>query len=273
MSVILRGNGQDTVRINGRAVSYQGAGHLRQDVSTEAALQKVKNNGLDEIFLNVRLENGKTERVVLYGDTLDLTFMRVSKTPQVTVNGKVATLVGFDHEPTTLAEGALQGAKQGLADAFDTLSRLAQSFLTSLVGGGLAVIGGGALLSLLATTTGAGATLGAALGAIAAPVTTASLGLAALAFVLIAVNGAVKGAMAAVQSQPKMDTIAGILEEAMALPAPRIDDPSGRTGEPFPIVTPDPVRIDTPSPVRREGRSTPAPEPVEPGRPRFRRFA
>ena len=265
MSVILNGNGQDVVRINGRALAYQGAGHVRADVPTEAALQKVKSNGLDEVFLNVRDDAGKTHRIVFYADQLDLSFTQFKKTPQVSINGRTATLVGFDQEPTTAIDGAVEGAKQGLADAFDTLSRLAQSFLGNLVGGGIGVIGAGALLSLVATATGAGAGLGAALGAIAAPLTGGALMLAAVSFGLIAINGAVKGAMTASQRQPKMDTIAGIVEEANQLPAPRIDGEILKRAIPGGSMSGD----------KRSGRlgSLPAgPSPVVGQPPRFRRI-
>lgn len=269
MPVII-GNGRDVVRINGRIENYQGIGHIRRDVSTDVAVAKIKNDGLDEYFINVRDDQGKTQRVVVYGDQLDFSWRKAGKMPTVTINGREATLVAFDKEQTSFGRGAIEGIKSSLGDAFQSLSDLAKTTLGKVVEGGAATIVGGTALLAFAKPLGLlGTGLGATLGTIATPIAWGALVVGGLALLAIIVSGAFKGASAAMVNHPKLEAITEITGEANDLDSQQPYSPPGssianqRPTPPAPF-TPQPPVVAPLTPVPPAAPSMPVLQPVRP---------
>ena len=121
---VLRGN--DVVTINGGRLAPQGIGYLATNVTPAQAAEKTKANGMDEMILAVEGDNGGVEHVLVYGDQLDFSFRDKNAIPQITVNGKAATLLAFEDEANTGMERGWRGAKQGMSDAFDTMGSIAK---------------------------------------------------------------------------------------------------------------------------------------------------
>lgn len=198
------GNG---VTINGVAVGYQGRGALRADVSTEKAAEALKNNGLDEIILSYKNDQGKTERVVVWGDQLDLSFRKKNSEPVVTVDGRPAKIVHYENEATTFGEGALRGAAEGYRDAFDAVASAGKSTISKLaIGTGVVMTGS----MYLAATKGAGAiVIGAA---VAKPVAIGAVTVGAVAVVAVGAAGALKGGFGAQANLPRTETLAAVVD-------------------------------------------------------------
>jgi|GEM_PF-1490400 hypothetical protein len=279
---VLLGNGRDVITVNGHRVQYQGIGHLRPDMPTDAAVEKTKHSGLDEYFINVKDEQGRTQRILVYGDHLDFSFRNSHSEPEVTVNGKQGKLVAFESEPNDFFRGVIEGAKSSLGDAFDALGTVAKGIIGSsssttalTVAGvtGVSVFGGVALLS------GTGmihAGILTTLMAAAQPITYAALGVAAVAMLIVAISGAIKGGSNAMLNHPKMETIAAVMGESNDLQSQKPFNPAAPDPdrpEPPPVANPvKPPVFDAPQqstpkvsrPVRPPMRMVPVP-PADPG--------
>lgn len=210
-------SGNDVVTINGGRLAQQGIGYLATGVTPAQAGEKTKANGMDEIILAVENESGQSELVMVYADKLDFSFRDQNSVPQITVNGKRATMLHFEDEANTGMERALRGAKQGFSDAFDTMGSIAKKTMerapimagaTFLAGTGWIIVGREAAV----------ATLRAAAGALARPVAMTGLAVIGVGSLVILAAGLVKGLMGG--GQPKMETLAGVISDKPVRPAP-----------------------------------------------------
>lgn len=250
---VITGNGSDIIRINGRAVQYQGIAHLKTNMPTQMAAQQLKNDGLEEYFINVRDDKGRTHRILVYGDRLDFSFERSNTVPQVTVNGRPATLVCYDDEPTTFWQGAIAGFSKGWTEALDAISNSSKALITNIAVAGAAAIAGGTALTMFGSTLGLGDTLTATAGGI----TSSVLWLGAGAALAVAIAIMLKGGFEAMGNKPNMAAIAAVTEEAddLSPSKPRSQDGTPTVGPrpvppvPAPPVTPPPVDPVDPSPI------------------------
>lgn len=247
---VISGNGNDVIRINGKAVNYQGIAHVRKDMPMHQAVTTTKENGLDEYYINVKDDQGKTQRIIVYGDRLDFTFRGQAKEPSIEVNGKRAKLVAFENERTSFIEGVVEGAKASLGEAFATVSQLAKTTLGNIVGAGALTLAGGATLLAIAKPLGLVTKgFGAVLATMAQPITMGALAVAATSVLLIALAGAIRGGSAALTNHPRMETIATITGEANQLDAQHPYDPSQGGTRDVPPVTPQRPTPPATSPV------------------------
>lgn len=259
---VISGNGNDVIRINGKNVQYQGIAHVRKDMPLHTAVSTTKENGLDEYYVNVQDDQGKTQRIVVYGDRLDFAFRGTRKEPMIEVNGKQGKLVAFENERTSFVEGVVEGAKAALGDAFATVSQLAKTTLGNIVGAGALTMAGGATLLALAKPLGLVTKgFGAVLAGMAQPITLGALSIAGISILLIAIAGAIRGGSAALTNHARMETIATITGEANQLNAQHPYDPNGEGPKDVPQV-PQPQRP-TPPPVSQPQAWVPTP-PAEP---------
>lgn len=201
------------VVVNNKQVSYQGIGHLRDDVATADAADKTKGNGLDEYILVDKNAQNKDERVLVYGDKLDFSFQKKNSVPKVTVDGRAATMVYSHHEVhgffDGFANGLVDGFKKGFENASSTGSRLLEGIAltggATFVGGSIFTIAthGVGLESMMSAVTTLGPTVATGTG----------LALAA-GFGFIVLGTAFKDAFAALQNKPDTSAIAGLTTEA-----------------------------------------------------------
>ncbi len=247
---VISGHGNDVIRINGKAVNYQGIAHVRKDMPVHTAVGTTKENGLDEYYINVKDEQGKTQRIIVYGDRLDFGFRGTAKEPTIEVNGKRAKLVAFENERTSFVEGVVEGAKASLGDAFATISQLAKTTLGNIVGAGALTLAGGATLLAFAKPLGLITKgFGAVLATMAQPITLGALGVALTSVVLIALAGAIRGGSAALTNHARMETIATVTGEANQLDAQHPYDPTEGGPKDLPPVTPQRPTPPATSPV------------------------
>lgn len=283
---VISGNGNDVIRINGRNVNYQGIAHVRKDMPLHTAVTTTKENGLDEYYINVKDDQGKTQRIIVYGDRLDFAFRGQAKEPTIEINGRRAKLVAFENERTTFVEGVVEGAKASLGDAFATLTQLAKTTLGNIVGAGALTLAGGATLLALAKPLGLVTKgFGAVLATMAQPITMGALAVAAGSVLMIALAGAIRGGSAALTNHARMETIATITGEANQLdaqhpyngdtaqkdvPAPQPQRPTPPSVErsqdwrPTPPVVVQPVLQRPMPPAVQPGAQRPTPPGVKP---------
>lgn len=224
---VISGNGQDVIRINGKSVQFQGIAHVRKDMPLHTAVGTTKENGLDEYYVNVKDDQGKTQRIVVYGDRLDFAFRGTKREPMVEINGRQGKLVAYENERTSFAEGIVEGAKASLGEAFATVSQLAKTTLGNVVGAGALTMAGGATMLAVAKSLGLVTKgFGAVLATMAQPITLGALAIAGASILLIALAGAIRGGSAAMTNHPRMESIATITGEANQLDAQHPYDPS-----------------------------------------------
>ena len=121
-------------------------------------------------------------------------------------------LLHFDDEQNTFVEGAVQGVVTGIRNAFDAIETLGKNSIQGVAVAGAASLVGGTIWVL--------ASKGAALEIIKSAVLTLGPGIATTAGMLslsavglVILAGAVKGAFGALQNQPKMETITGLIND------------------------------------------------------------
>jgi hypothetical protein len=207
---VIRGN--DVITINGRRINVQGAAHLRDDVSPADAAAKTKGNGMDEMIIGLKGKDGKSERVLIWGDHLDFRFREREAQPEIKINGQRGVLIHYDDEQNTFVEGAVNGVVTGIRNAFDAVETLAKNSIQGVALAGAASLVGG--------TIWVAATKGAALEIIKTAIMTLGPGIATTAGMLslsavglVVLAGAVKGAFGALQNPPKMETITGLIND------------------------------------------------------------
>jgi hypothetical protein len=244
-------NDVNVITINGKRLNAQGVARLKESVSSEDAATKLKGAGFDEMIFSTTGPDGKPERLVAWGDTLDFSFRNKRSIPNVTVDGNPASMIAFSNEPVTLWRGTLRGVVDGIKNAFDAIEGMAKNSIA-----GVAVASGAAMLG---STVWVVASRGAALDLIKTAVLTFGPGLAsavgALSFGaigLVIIAGAVKGGMTALNGQPKMEAIAGVIDDRPpALPGAAAATPA------TPATPAEPLKLEAPTPSAPAAKVTP----------------
>lgn len=230
------------ILVNNKKVSYQGVGHLREDVATTDAATKTKGNGLDEYIISDKNAENKAERVLVYGDKLDFSFQKQNSVPQVTVDGRPATMVYSHHEVHGFFDGFGNGLVDGFKKAFDSASGVGERLLSGIaIAGGTAFVGGSVV-----TIATHGVGLDSVMMAVTklGPMVATGTGLAAAAGLgFIVLGTAFKEAFEALQNKPDTAAIAGLTDEA---------NPNAAS---LPKPTPDPTPATTKGPLYRHNRS------------------
>ncbi len=100
------------ISINRQNIAVQGIRELRAGITVEQAVQKTRNNGLDEVFFK---SNGRT--YVAYGDALKISDLRKNEIPAVMFNHMSADIIAYDDEANSYLEGAMRGATEEIGHA------------------------------------------------------------------------------------------------------------------------------------------------------------
>ena len=196
------------LQINGQSIPAQ---HIRElTVSAETARQSMRNNGFDEVLVHDEQQN---KDYVIASTSMDLHALRSNHPATLTLDGRAVSLIDYDDEQTSAAQGAMQGVRNGWRDLADTTIGAVRTAVGSLgAGGSLAMIGtavGGSAYyfmksgSMQAAAEGskgvmAAATRGLATGGLT---TMKVIGIAALAgAAVVTVAGAIRGANDAVST-------------------------------------------------------------------------
>jgi len=218
--------------INGKAVPVQGIRALRPGITIEQAVQKTKNNGLDEVFFQ---SSGRS--YIAYGDSLNLSGLKSNKIPTVTFNGAKADVVAYDDEANSVWEGMTKGAvdeiKTGMTAVRTAISNLVTTVTPAVAAaGGIGVAGfgvysmwrasqtagtvGATLAASGAAAGGAGAWIGDALrGSVVGGLKVAAIS-GAVGLGILGGYGAVRGALEARSATKDLSTIASVTEEGSA---------------------------------------------------------
>ncbi|MEB3329246.1 MAG: hypothetical protein VKQ33_08460 [Candidatus Sericytochromatia bacterium] len=207
---VIRGN--DVLTINGAQVAKQGLAYLRPGVTPDQAALATKNNGLDELILGFEGENGKTERVIVYGRDLDLSFRAHPGEPVILLNGRRGMLLHFDDEMNAGGQRVIRGINNGFRDAMDVVSSMARKSVDAAgLAGGAAFLGGS--IWVIATKGAALPVIGQAAGFLA-PKVALGVGATALVGVVLIVASAVLKALAGGKPDPRMETIAAVIDDS-----------------------------------------------------------
>lgn len=217
--------------INGKAIPVQGIRALRPGITIEQAVQKTKNNGLDEVFFK---SNGRT--YIAYGDSLNLSGLKSNKIPAVTFNGAQADAIAYDDEANSVWEGMTKGAvdeiKNGMTAVRTAISNLVTTVTPAVAAAGGVGVAGlgiyqmwrasqtagtvGAALATTGATSGIGSWVGEALrgsvvGGLKVAAVSGTVGLG-----ILGAYGAVRGALEARNSTKDLSTIASVTEDGSA---------------------------------------------------------
>lgn len=157
---VIRGN--DVVTINGARIAKQGMAHIKPGMTVEAAADKTKNNGMDEMIIGFMGADGKAERMIIYGDNLDFSFRKSKNEPDIRINGEPGILLAFDDEQVGFGERFGAGLRNGFREAADTIGMLAKKTIDNLP----LFVGGTALGGTLLFTFAKGAAVEAVKNAI-----------------------------------------------------------------------------------------------------------
>lgn len=217
--------------INGKAIPVQGIRALRPGITIEQAVQKTKNNGLDEIFFQ---SNGRS--YVAYGDSLNLSGLKSNKIPTVTFNNAKADVVAYDDEANSVWEGMSKGAvdeiKTGMTAVRTAISNLITTVTPAVAAAGGVGVAGlgiyqmwrasqtagtvGATLAASSASSGVGSWIGEALrGSVVGGLKIAAVS-GAVGLGILGGYGAVRGALEARSTSKDLSTIASVTEEGSA---------------------------------------------------------
>jgi hypothetical protein len=194
--------GNAALTMNGKLVPAQ---HIRElTVSPETARQAIRGNGFDEMV--VRDEKAGKDYLIA-SNKLPLGPLRSNKPIDLRINGNQATLIDYDNEQTSLAEGAMTGVRNGWKDLAETTIGAVRTAVGTLgAGGSIAMVGtavGGAGYYFVRSGSINGAKIGArgfmqaaSKGMLQGGLTTMKvIGIAAIAGAgVITIAGAIKGA-------------------------------------------------------------------------------
>lgn len=206
---VIRGN--EVLTINGVRIAKQGLAPLRQDITSDQAALVTKNNGLDELILGIRNEDGKTERVIVYGRDLDMSFRHKREVPDIRVNGRAARIIHYDDEMTAAGQRGARGFTLGVREAMDSITVAARR---AIEGAGFA--GAGAFIG---GTIWVVASKGAALeiiknaAIILAPKIAVGIGATALFGMGVMVVSGLLKALVGGPADPRMETIAAVIDD------------------------------------------------------------
>jgi hypothetical protein len=250
---VIRGN--DVLTINGVQIAKQGAAHLRPGVTSDQAALATKNNGMDELILGFEGEDGKAERIIVYGRDLDLSFRALAGEPEIFLNGQRGMLIHFDDEMNATWQRFVRGVNNGFKDAMDVVSSMARKSVDATgYAGGAAFLGGS--IWVVATKGAALPVIGQAAGFLA-PKIAIGVGATALIGVGLIVASAMLKAIAGGKPDPRMETIAAVIDDN---PAKGI---AGKPVHPAPPSEPtEPVNSPLPSVPLPNVPLTPPPGPV-----------
>jgi hypothetical protein len=241
--------------INGKAVPAQ---HIRElTVPAEQARQAIRNNGFDEVI--VRDEVNQKDYIVA-STKLAIGPLRSSKPIDLTINGHKASLIDYDNELTSTAEGAFTGARNGWKDLADTTIGAVRTAVGTLgAGGSIAMVGGavgGAAYYFVRTGSVNGAKIGArgfmsatSKGLLQGGLTTMKvIGIAAVAGAgIVTVAGAIRGATEA-NNTSRAQNFASISRISIAQGSTQRPTPADPT-----IVAPVTAPADTNTVIKPEG--------------------
>jgi hypothetical protein len=230
---VIRGN--DVLTINGIQVAKQGAAHLRPGVTSDQAALATKNNGMDELILGFEGENGKAERIIVYGRDLDLSFRGRPGEPEIFLNGQRGMLIHFDDEMNAGGQRVIRGINNGFKEAMDVVSSMARKSVDATgLAGGAAFLGGS--IWVIATKGAALPMIGQAAGFLA-PKIAIGVGATALVGVGLIIASAVLKALAGGKPDPRMETIAAVIDDNPAKGiAGQPGQPDRPTASPLPSV-------------------------------------
>jgi len=214
--------------INGQQIQVQGIRPLRPGISIEQAVQKTKNNGLDEIFFT---SNGRS--YVAYGDSLNMSGLRKNAIPAVMFKGQSADVVAYDDEINGVWEGARKGAVDEIKTGMNAVRSAVGNLITTVqptvaVVGGIGIAGMGVYqlwrgsqgaigVSMAASGSAAGvgagswivdALKGSVVGGLKIAAISGGVGLA-----ILGGYGAIRGALEARNTSKDLASIASITEE------------------------------------------------------------
>lgn len=216
--------------INGRQIAVQGIRPLRPGITIEQAVQKTKNNGLDEIYFT---SNGRN--YVAYGDSLSMSDLKRNKIPAISFNSLQADVIAYDDEANSVWEGMRKGAVEEIKTGMNAVRTAISNLITTVqpavaVAGGVGIAGVGIYqvwrasqtagvvgASLTASSaSGVGQWIGEALrGSVIGGLKVAAIsGAAGLG--IMGAYGAVKGALEARTGNQDLSSIASVTEEGSA---------------------------------------------------------
>lgn len=214
--------------INGRQVPVQGIRQLRPGITIEQAVQKTKNNGLDEVFFN---SNGKN--YIAYGDSLNLSGLKRNQIPTITFNGAKADVVAYDDEANSVWEGMSKGAVEEIKTGMNAVRTAVSNLVTTVTpavaaAGGVGIAGlgiyqmwrasqtAGTIGASMAASSAAGGAVGwigeALRGSVVGGLKIAAIS-GAVGLGILGGYGAVKGALEARSTTKDLSTIASVTEE------------------------------------------------------------
>ena len=260
-----------TLTINGQQISVQGIRPLRPGITVEQAVQRTKNNGLDEIFFT---SNGRA--YVAYGDSLNLSGLKKNAIPAVMHQSQQADVIAYDDEVNSVWEGMRKGAVEEIKTGMNAVRTAVSNLITTVqptvaVAGGIGIAGmgvyhlwrtaqGGAIGASMGLASGASAGAGqwiidalkgSVVGGLKIAAISGGVGLA-----IMGGYGAIKGALEAKETQKDMASIASITEEGSSPlnGGQALNWPDAGT----PVNTPEPTQ---PAPVAPVSPVTPQPGP------------
>jgi hypothetical protein len=139
----------DNFSINGQALLVQGVKEVDPAQSIQEAAQKTKKNGINEVYFT---QDGKN--YIAYGDKMDLSSLKKSGVPAVSLNGKAATLVTFEDENNTVGGGLKRGALDGIKNARTIIGNGTSSVMNSIGPASVIVAGGAIVLTAVVLAKG-----------------------------------------------------------------------------------------------------------------------
>ncbi len=214
--------------INGQQLQVQGVRTLRPGITIEQAVQKTKNNGLDEVFFT---SNGQT--YMAYGDSLEISKLKKNQIPAVMFASQKADIIAYDDEVNSVWEGAKKGAieeiKTGMNAVRTAVNNLISNVAPSIAAAGGIGIAGLGIYQIWRThqsTIGAGIAAQGAIGGAAAGswITDALKGSiggglkvigisAGAGLALLSGYGAIRGALEAKNTTKDYGSIAAVTED------------------------------------------------------------
>ena len=214
--------------INGRQIPVQGIRPLRPGITIEQAVQKTKNNGLDEVFF---ASGGRN--YIAYGDSLNLSGLKRNQIPEIKFNDAKADVVAYDDEANSVWEGMSKGAVDEIKTGMNAVRTAINNLVTTVTpavaaAGGVGIAGlgiyqmwrasqgAGAIGASLAANSAAGGAVGwigeALRGSVIGGMKVAAIS-GAVGLGILGTYGAVKGALEARTSVKDLSTIASVTEE------------------------------------------------------------
>ena len=217
--------------INGQQLQVQGVRALRPGITIEQAVQKTKNNGIDEVFFT---SNGQS--YIAYGDSLDISKLKKNQIPAVMFASQKADIIAYDDEVNSVWEGAKKGAIEEIKTGMNAVRTAVNNLISNVApsvaaAGGIGIAGLGIYQIWRAnqSTIGAGLAAQGAIGASAAgswigDALKGSVGTglkvigvsAGAGLALLSGYGAIRGALEAKNTTKDYGSIAAVTEDGTA---------------------------------------------------------